>query len=249
MQFGFGSGLLWGARNDVSPATPVRFGALQDVQFDFKGEVKELFGQYQFPLDSARGKVKITGKAKFAQINALMYNQLFFGQTIATGMPRIAYDETHPVPTTPFEVVVTNGATFVDDLGVRYKDTGEYLQQVAAGSEATGKYSVDKTTGTYTFATGDTGKSLYFDYEWTDTTGYSIAGSNLLMGSAPRFKGVFTEVYENNVVTLILNRCICPDMSLPTKIDDYVIQDISIEAFADASNNVFTLGMTSGSLG
>ena len=57
----FGSGVVWGiptinlAGNNVVNPTPVPFGALQDVSVDFAFSVKELYGQYQFPIDVARG--------------------------------------------------------------------------------------------------------------------------------------------------------------------------------------------------
>jgi hypothetical protein len=108
MQFQFGSGLLWGTRNDISPATPVKFGALQDVMVEFSGEVKELFGQYQFPIDVARGKTKITGKAKLANISAQAYNDLFFGQSVVTGQTLIANNEAQT------STAVTTHATSAD---------------------------------------------------------------------------------------------------------------------------------------
>jgi len=46
----------------------MKFGTLQDVSIDFSGDIKE-FGQYQFAFDTARGKIKIQWKAKFATIN------------------------------------------------------------------------------------------------------------------------------------------------------------------------------------
>src|SRR5579864_5008732 len=84
-EYGFGAGFLTGLRTDISNATPRQFGTPQDVAIEFTGDIKELFGQYQYPVDTARGKTKITGKAKFATIQGRMYNDLFFGQSITTG--------------------------------------------------------------------------------------------------------------------------------------------------------------------
>ena len=33
-QFAFGTGALYAVRTDISPTTPLRFGALQDVQLE-----------------------------------------------------------------------------------------------------------------------------------------------------------------------------------------------------------------------
>lgn len=58
-QYTFGTGNLY--TTPVGGGAPFRFGALQDVGVDFSADVKQLFGQFQFPLDVARGKTKIEG--------------------------------------------------------------------------------------------------------------------------------------------------------------------------------------------
>jgi hypothetical protein len=85
----------------------------------------------------------------------------------ATGLPLIRNEETlvddesHPIPATPFQVVVTGAATFLRDRGVT--DAGVPLTRVAS-SPATGEYSVDSLTGTYTFAAADTGDTVLISY-------------------------------------------------------------------------------------
>ena len=77
----FGSGVLIGTTSDG----PLQFGTLQDVSVDFSFSVKSLMGQYQFPVAVARGAGKISGKAKFANIDGPILNTIFFGNTPATG--------------------------------------------------------------------------------------------------------------------------------------------------------------------
>ena len=102
MQLAFGAGALWGNRTDVtgSGIGPDQFGILQDVQIDWDWQTKELWGQYQFPVDIARGQGKITGKAKFARIFGAIYGDLFFGQTPATGQLTVSENEAATVPAT-----------------------------------------------------------------------------------------------------------------------------------------------------
>ena len=98
--FEFGSGTLWGfpvGGNVAANPTPKKFGTLQDVSLDISGDVKQLYGQKQFPEAVARGKCKITGKAKFASVNGKQLNDLFFGQTMGSGMVQTALDEQHTV--------------------------------------------------------------------------------------------------------------------------------------------------------
>ena len=87
MQLAFGAGALWGNRTDVTGGGigPDQFGILQDVQIDFDWTTKELWGQFQFPVDIARGQGKISGKAKFARIFGTIYGDLFFCHTPAAG--------------------------------------------------------------------------------------------------------------------------------------------------------------------
>src|ERR1051326_1886834 len=170
--FEFGSGTLWGfpvSGNTAPNPTPMKFGTLQDVSLDISGDVKQLYGQKQFPEAVARGKCKITGKAKFASINGKMFNDLFFGQTLGTGMKQVALDEVHSVPATPFQVTITppNSGIFLQDWGVRYAATGVPLTRVASGP-VTGQYSVNQSTGVYTFSTGDQGTSnVLISYTFT----------------------------------------------------------------------------------
>jgi hypothetical protein len=98
MQLSFGSGAIWGERTDTtgSGIGPRQFGVLQEIQIDFDWSDKELYGQRQFPIAIARGQGKITGKAKFAQILGLLYSDIFFGLTPATGQFAVA--QLKPLP-------------------------------------------------------------------------------------------------------------------------------------------------------
>src|SRR5438552_7668798 len=100
MQLSFGAGALWGNRTDVSGSGigPDQFGILQDVQIDWDWTTKELYGQFQFPVDIARGQGKITGKAKFARIFGAIYGDLFFGQTPAAGQLTVSENEAPACP-------------------------------------------------------------------------------------------------------------------------------------------------------
>src|SRR5205823_3430450 len=169
MQLAFGAGALWGNRTDVTGTGigPDQFGILQDVQIDFDWTTKELWGQFQFPVDIARGQGKITGKAKFARIFGAIYGDLFFGQTPAAGQLTVADNEAAAVPaTSPFTVTVANAAGFADDLGVYYASgaaAGNRFTRVTTPSAA-GQYAVNPASGIYTFAAADAGAALLASY-------------------------------------------------------------------------------------
>ena len=252
MQLAFGAGALWGNRTDVtgSGIGPDQFGILQDVQIDWDWTTKELWGQFQFPVDIARGQGKITGKAKFARIFGAIYGDLFFGQTPATGQLTVSENEAASVPaTTPFTVTVANAASYVDDLGVFYAtgaSAGNRFTRVTTPSAA-GQYSVNLTTGIYTFAAADASTSLLISYLYNSTTGKKLVLTNQFMGNTPTFKATFytTKTTQSTPagLALVLNACTATKLSLPTKTDDYEIQEFDFSALADATGTIGTLSV------
>jgi hypothetical protein len=242
--FNFGVGSLWTARTDISNPTPAQFGTLQDIAIDFSFTNKPLMGQYQIAVAVARGGMKTTGKAKFATIDALVYNEAFFGQTRVAGLVTTSLNETSAIPGTPFSITPVNAATFTTDLGVFYSATGIRLTRVASGP-TTGQYSVVVATGIYTFAAADTLLSVSISYAYTAATGgYKMVIANQLMGAAPTFQMNLTATYQSKVFSLQLNSCISSKLSMPFKNEDWMISEIDIDAFTDASNTLGTLSVT-----
>ena len=236
----FGSGNFYGI-SSAANSTPRKFATMQDVQFDLQFTTKQLYGQNQVAIDIRRGQAKFSGKAKFAQINGSMLNDLFFSQTATTGLLLSAVGEAGTVSATPFTVTVANAATFDTDLGVVYAATGEPLTRVAS-APAQGQYSV--ATGVYTFNSADTGVSVLIDYLYTAATGGTkVALSNQSMGTTPTFMGIFSTTASGKNVTLKLNLCTSNKLSLQTKIEDYTIPELDFEVMADASNNIGTLSV------
>ncbi len=237
MQLAFGAGALWGNRTDVtgSGIGPDQFGILQDVQIDWDWQTKELWGQFQFPVDIARGQGKISGKAKFARIFGAIYGDLFFGQIPATGQLTVSENEAATVPaTTPYTVTVGNAASYVDDLGVFYAtgaSAGNRFTRVTTPSAA-GQYSVNLATS-YLYNISSSGKKLVL--------------TNQLMGYTPTFKATFytTKTTQSTPagMTLVLNACTAMKLSLPSKTDDYEIQEFDFSAFADATGTIGTLSV------
>jgi hypothetical protein len=239
----FGSGTLFGVRNDVANATPVKFGALQEASVEFSASNKELYGQYQFPLAVARGKAKITGKAKFGQIQGRAFTDLFFGQSASVGQTTLANAEAQAVPgSSPYTVQVTNLTTYAADLGVVYAATGLPLTLVAS-SPATGQYAV--ASGTYTFNAADAGAALLVSYQYTVSgSGQSFTLANPLIGTQPSFQLVLETSYQSpsglKKADLTLFNCVSSKLSFDAKQEDFSIPEMDFEAFANAAGNVFT---------
>jgi hypothetical protein len=232
---------VWGERTDVtgSGIGPRQFGVLQDIQIDFDWTDKELFGQLQFPVAIARGQGKITGKAKFAQILGLLYSDIFFGVTPATGQFAVSQLEAANVPAvTPYTVTVANATNYNDDLGVVYASSGKRFNRVTTPSAA-GQYSVNLASGVYTFSAADASAALLISYTYnTTTSGSRLAITNQIMGTTPTFKATFYSTYGGNGMALRLNACTANKLSLPTKVDTWTISELDFSAFADASGTI-----------
>jgi len=249
----FGAGVIWGTPlTDATGAaiavpTPVMIGILQDASIDISFDTKMLHGTGQFPVATGRGKGKITGKAKFAQINGLLLNSLFFGQTQTGGSLLSAVRDAVGVaiPTTPFTITPVTGTTplrtWVADLGVR-DASGNTFTRVAS-APTTGQYSV--TGGVYTFASADVGQTVFISYQYTaaSTVAKTSTVSNLAMGPAPTFRcDFFNSSGASNSLTLTLYACVSNKLSLSTKAEDFLIPEFDFEAYADPAGRVLQWG-------
>ena len=133
MQLIFGIGALWGTRNDISGVGPDQFAILQENTIEFQFEIKELYSQLGYPVDIARGKGKVTGKAKAARVFAALYADIFFGENVTQASENtVAEYEAHTVATTT--VTVTNATSFVADLGVYYAAQGNMRFRYVTGA-------------------------------------------------------------------------------------------------------------------
>lgn len=251
-QFVFGSGVLWGtpttdaAGNAIANPTPVQFGTLQDVSLDVSFENKTLHGQNQFAVAVGRGKGKITGKAKFGQINGSLFNSLFFGQTLTAGIINDVYDTVGALipETSPYTITVTppNSGTWSEDLGVR--DANGLPMTRVASSPAAGQYSV--AAGVYTFASADKGNTVFINYQYTATSTSARKGTvqNVLMGYAPAFRVDLYTPFQGKSMIWTLPNAISTKLSIATKLDDFTMPEMDFEAFADSAGNVLTYSVS-----
>lgn len=240
-QYGFGSGSVWMTESG-SNKTPVRCGVLQNVGVDFKSNIKNLFGQNQLPVSTARGTMAVMGKGEFAQITSGWYHRIFFGaMSTATAGQILAVDNesgTIPAVSGPYTVTVTNSATWTTDLGVIFAATSLPLTRVASGP-TTGQYSV--AAGVYTFAAADTLLGVKISYLWTTTGGETLTIANQPMGVAPNFATVLSIPYNSQKFTLTLNACVADSISMNTSLEDFTKQPFAFGAFVDSSGILGTM--------
>ena len=234
----FGSGYLFGtpvAGNLAAHPTPVQVGIIQNIKFTLGADIKELFGQQQWPVDSAIGKRSIKGSFEFAEMSNQLLSQLFFADAVTAGVIATALNEPATIPTTPYEVTVSHSGTFTADQGVVFAATGIALTQVASGP-TTGQYSF--AAGVYTFAAADTGLGVFISYSYTISgSGTTLTVGNHAMGFGPilSLTGVFP--YEGTDMGFVMPNVRLGKIDFTTKLDDYTMLSTDFSAFAGAGAN------------
>lgn len=248
-QYAFGTGSMWaaatqdGAGNTIAVPVPIKFGELQDIGLDMSRDLKMLYGQYNMPVAIGGGKMKFDFKAKVARISGRLFNDLFFGASMAAGtLNGIVNDLTGAViPSTPFTITVTppGSGTFARDLGV--VDPNGLVMTKVASAPATGQYSV--AGAVYTFAAADTGKKVFISYSYTatSTNAKAITLNQQLMGATPTF-GVDVGIsFNGQQFNWRFPNCVASKLSMDPKQDDFTAVGFDFSAFADATGNIATL--------
>lgn len=247
-QYIFGSGVGWctpltdytGAV--IANPTPFLIAGMQDVSIDLSADQKTLYGSSAFPIAVARGKQKFDIKIKNAQVTARIWNALFFGQSLAAGTYDAVFDSVGAtIPATPFQITPTvpGSGTWGFGLGVRGSDNLPYAR-VASGPIA-GQYSV--AAGIYTFASADTAKTVFIDYNYTATStlAQKLAIVNPTMGQTPTFQFDLKIPYNGNNLNLTLASCVATKMGIGTKLDDFTLPEFEFSGQAPGAANIGTM--------
>lgn len=226
----------------ISNPTPVEVGVLQSVSVDMSFDLKELYGRGQFPVDAARGKGSIKCKASFGRINGALLNSIFFGGVVAEGgietVAQTINGEVVPAGgvITP---VVPNAGTFVKDLGVT--DAKAVPMVRVASAPVAGQYSINPTTGAYTFATADVGKVVFISFKYAATVAgaKSIVVSNLDMGYTPEFAVDLQRDYKGKFLGMEFYRCTSNKLAFSSKQDDYDLPEFEFQPMADDLGRIY----------
>lgn len=227
--------------NAILNPTPIAIAVLKEVSVDFDFETKTLHGEKQFAIAIARGKAKISWKAKSGDFSGAALGSLFLGSQPTASRKSTVIDEAKTVPAVAtFTITIVPPAigVFVADLGVTNALTGIALLRVAS-APTTNQYSLVPATGVYTFA--DASLPVLISYEYsiaTSATSQLFAITNNLMGYTPTFSAIFYNQYAGKTLAMKLNANVLGKMALPFKSDDFTSNDLDAESFADASGSV-----------
>lgn len=220
--------------------TVCRIQGTQELSVEVSGDIKEFHGQGSFALAVARGKTKLNGKLKAAIMDSNSLNTLYFGTGTTAGLMNAIYSDTtgSVIPAAgPYSVATTppNSGTLNLDLGVTVNGVA-YIRVLSAPTA--GQYSVDVTTGIYTFAAADAGKRAYisYRYNYTMASAREFSLNNLPMGATPRFRLEYFTEFQGKRCFLELLSVVAPKLHLlGGKNDDFSVPEIDFQAQTDES--------------
>jgi hypothetical protein len=221
--------------NLATPNGPIQLGTIQECQIEFSQKLVSLMGQNKLPDDVAPSDQKITFKSGFGRIDVNIFNALFWGETITSGISVNVPipGEQHTIATT---VTVTNSTGFVEDGGVFYTATGQQLSRQTSSSIPVGSYTV--AAGTYGFSSSEAAGKVQIYYVYTSSVGQTMTALSHLQGYGPTFEMYLAMPYQGTN-GLHLHVCRASKMSAPLKRDGYVISDLEGEAYPDTSGAAF----------
>ena len=225
-----GKTLAFGVGMVYADETP--FGIIQNVTVDITASVKQLYGENIFPEAIGVGTHAITGSAAFAKWNTDLLPKYAFGTEMASGN-QARIEEAGAIPSvTPFTEVVTQAATYLRNIGVIDVASGNHMKRVDTGP-ATGQYSVNETTGTYTFAVADAGKAIIVRYDSQQTTGQSFQMVNRRMGQQYPFTLSLANDFQGNAYAFTLYQCVFTKLGLAFKNDDFGVPTVEFQCFTN----------------
>lgn len=251
MQVVFGAGTVMGKRTDAAFKPNIFFGVTQDWSLDIDQKLVTLFGQFKDPVDVAPSERTITGKIKFARIQAAGLGGLIFGNdpTAGAGIDLLGPENHAAIAATTF--VITGGAsTFLQDLGVFYHNTAIALTPVASAPVA-GQYVPGlPTVGNYTIAAADQAVAGGLDvyYRTTATDQLDITMGQALMGTGPtvelNMSVPYTIAGTLKKINFQLYACRIGKIPLSFANTKYMIPEVDYTAFANAAGNVLRWSST-----
>lgn len=237
----FGPGALYVTRTDIANSTPVNIGYAQELTVDLNYNFKELFGQNQFPLVTARSTAKASGKIKAATISGLAWNTVFFGQSFAPGALLAALGEAGSVPAeSTYTITVSHSADYVSDLGVLFANTGLPLIKVAS-APAAGQYS--EAAGTYTFNSAQASAAVLISYlyDTNGASGQTLSVQNELIGDTPTFKLNYVTTLNGNTYSIVIYQCIGTKLTQAFKLEDFMLPEFDFSFFQADNGKIIDL--------
>ncbi len=245
-QIGIGNALFSPVGGNLATnPTPTFLPVIQDFSCDMTGTMKELMGQYKMPVDVAPVDMKCTGKFVLGSTELQMENNLIWADSYAANviaLPPLAQGDVQTITSaTATAAAITNTlTTAIIDLGCTIAGV---IQTKVTSLTAANQYTVNLSSGVYTFFTGTTGvANLYYAYTPTATNGHTLTINNQLIGYGPIIEMWVAEAYQPGTAGVVsgiyLPQVRITSVKMPLKRDDYLKTEYDFAFFARASDGV-----------
>ena len=211
-------------------------GAVQEFSTDYSQDIKEMHGENKDALAIAGGKRKVTGKFKLGAYDLKVLNALFFNGSVTTGSERLGKDKVLADAT----ITVTNAGDFLEDLGVSTADGFQF--KLVTTSPAIGEYSVNTTTGVYTFNASQTGYVTIL-YKYSATTGQKYTIDTELMGDLNTFEVHLFTTYGGQNICKKYHKVTVTKFSEQIKNDDFVYSDFDFQLSVNNEGELFDVSV------
>lgn len=217
--------------------SPTQFAVFKSWTFELSQESSDLQSSGLDLLDTLPVKRRLKGKLSMSDFNTALLATVTSGTTISAGQ-KLGAMEQSAIGATPYQITVTNSATFDKDLGVIDFTAGKELTEVAA-TPATGQYSF--SAGVYTFAAADTTHNVGISYR------YTVASSGKTIKVSAANAGVASLTYALHMVGsaggksygIYVPAVRMPNLSLTMSPSEYSDVSVDWSAFLDANNDLF----------
>ncbi|SRR6266568_1892800 len=231
----FGLGFVAAVPAGANP-TPIPFALVRGLSYDHARKFVKERGAWKHVVAVGEADNDITGKFDNVDIMSGTIAQLT-GGTIATGSKIGVPSEVGTIPTTPFQVTASQGATFDTDYGVYDNTSGLVMTRVAAGP-TTGQYSVNTATGVFTFAAADVGHKVGITYSYlAAAAGKTVSVVNTPMGLATGYVVVgYSPSQTGKSLGVKLYNCFIPKLSLGWAPDAFTKQGMEFFAAQDSGS-------------
>lgn len=247
----FGSGRIYG----TGPSGALWYGELQDISMDLTTDLKTAFAEGNYAFASADGQRTIKIDAKHYKLDAggLAYS---LGGTVAANSTGVAVDEVGTIATHAYALAKSNPLTILDVVvGVVTNgiEAPVHYQIVDSGSEVAGascSFAVADSTGTLTFASGDSATYVRVTYTYTlgSDAGTVISVASTYQNSQPTFKLValkrdISSLGDGSTAVQLWTFNAVRDGGIKNewKEGDYTVFQRSFQAFADPMGNVLSV--------
>lgn len=223
--------------------TPIHLATVSGMTLDVKEDDVDLRGADLDIIDSFPSQRTVSGKITLSDFSNSLLAAVTNGVTVAAGS-KIGASHSAAIPTTPFQITVTNGATFADDLGVINLTDGKAMTR---GATATGTnvYAVDTATGVYTFNTADAADSVLIQYRYTAaSTGTSATVAAAASSTAAPKYGIHVyKTLAGKSWGIFIPAARIPGLSTSFKRDGWSEVSLDFKATLDATNKLlYTYG-------